>query len=143
MAVAEELIQKMFGYVNDINPKEIASQIESGHLLQWTETWGISFKRLIREVMKCYEDAHGWIFVMEAKPRSEEIVQLLVYDDHGDYPDIYVSCGFRYAINKCGVDDIWISADDTSIFHDSIVAWKPLQEPLKLKELQDLGWLKQ
>lgn len=140
MAVAEELRRKINGYIDDVNIKEIASQIESNNLRQWTESWGNAFKRLIREVLNCYEQNHGWISIKEAKPRSEEMVQLLIYDDHGDYPSVYVDCGFRYEVGRVGQSEIWISYDD-HVTHEKVIAWKPLQDALTVKEIKELNWV--
>ena len=138
--IAKEWIEKVFGYIDDVNVKEIGSQISDNNLQRWIEAWGHGFKSLIREIEKCYEKSEGWILLRENAPDEEQIVQILVYDDHADYPDTYSDFGFRIKTNGNVLTDKWIA--DNEIVCGDVIAWKPLHKPLSVKELKELGWLK-
>ena len=130
--VANKWIKQMYGYVSDINVEEIASHIANNNLKEWIESWGASFRNIIRSVNSCYEEAEGWIYVGVNKPDNEEIVQLLIYDDHYDSPDTYTISGWR-------LNDVWIT--DNELVSGTVVAWKPLQTALSANAVEDLGWV--
>ena len=138
--IAKEWIKKVFRYIDDVNVKEIGSQISANNLQRWTEAWGYSFRNLIREIERCYEKSEGWILLSENAPDEDQIVQILVYDDHSDYPDTYSDFGFRVKTNGSIMSDKWIVNNE--IICGDVIAWKPLSKPLSIKELKELGWLK-
>lgn len=130
--VSEKQIKDMIGYIADVNTKEIADHIANNNLKEWIDSWSNSFSKLVKSVVKCYEEDNGWISVKDIKPQEENLVQILVYDDHFDYPDIYVDTGWR-------INDVWISHDELVESH--VIAWKPLEKPLAVKEIKELGWI--
>ena len=130
--VSEKWIKDMIGYIADVNTKEIADHIANNNLKEWIDSWSNSFSKLVKSVVKCYEEDNGWISVKDIKPQEENPVQILVYDDHFDYPDIYVDTGWR-------INDAWISHDELVEGH--VIAWKPLETPLAVKEIRELGWI--
>ena len=138
--IAKEWIEKVFGYIDDVNVKEIGSQISNNNLQSWIETWGYSFKNIISEIERYYEKSKGWILLKENAPNEEQMVQILVYDDHFDYPDTYSDFGFRIKTNENILDDIWIVNNEKVC--GEVIAWKPVHKPLSVKELKELGWLK-
>lgn len=65
----------------------------------------------------------GWISVIDALPLNEEVVLVSCYDDLGDTPCCYTSCGWYF-------DGNWI-VDNERNYH--VAYWMPFPEPYKEK----------
>lgn len=140
--VANSWITKMFDKIDKICLKEISSQLANDNLRDWIYKWQTDFKRIVREVNTCYEVRDGWIKLTDNLPNEEDPVQLLVYYDKGDYASVYATFGWRIAASReqCfGEKNIWISNNE--LITDKVVGWKPMSEPLNVRDLKELGFL--
>lgn len=142
--VADKWIKNMYSKIDAICLKEISSHLANNNLKDWIDSWQADFKRTVREVNDCYGESDGWIKVSEELPNEEDPVQLLVYNDKGDYISIYVEPGWRISgtreRGKICEKSIWIAGNE--LVDGEVVGWKPMTNPLDLKTLKELGFIK-
>lgn len=52
----QKYMDDVLGLISDINPKEIASQIESDNLAQWSCIWRNEMRDMLSKLLKAVDD---------------------------------------------------------------------------------------
>ena len=123
----EEFINQAKGLIADINMLEIADHIGSGTLDKWIAGWSAAFKEVLQQLQ--YQEP-GWINVKDKQPPFGEYVEVMIYDDLSDYPEVRVDVAWMPD------SEIWISHDD--VLCGDVVLWKPLAKPYPLQQMRKI-----
>ena len=133
--ISKEWITKMFGHIEKIDTETIANHIAKNDLKGWIADWKADFIKTINSIRKTHEKYGGWISLNELTPPEEEPIQVVIYNDDGDYPYTYTDTAWYKKVQiGIGTYDLWVSHDE--MIDGCVVAWKKLDEPIPEKTVK-------